>query len=72
MNKTTINVNQSGFTVFSMIADKDLLMKLFHRAFRENPEFKDACTEALLTFDTEAGGETMNLEAEESGKEEQP
>ncbi len=43
-----------------------------HQAFRKFPKLKEAFTEALLTFDTEAGGQTMNLQAAPAGKEEQP
>lgn len=40
---------------------QEALTKALHLAWRESPNFHRICTEALLTFDTEAGGETMNL-----------
>ncbi len=41
-----------------------------HQAFKKYPRLKNALTEALLTFDTEAGGKTMNLAAAAAEKEE--
>jgi len=73
MNASVINLNQIGSEYgATIIGDNELLISLLHRTFLEAPEFKDVCTEALLTFDTEAGGQTMNLEAAAAGKEEQP
>lgn len=43
-----------------------------HALFRQYPRLHRLLTESLLTFDTEAGGQTMNLEAASAGKEEQP
>jgi hypothetical protein len=42
-----------------------------HAIFRDYPSLKRLLTEALLTFDTEAGGETMNLETATAEEEEQ-
>ncbi len=43
-----------------------------HSLFRMYPRLHSLLTEALLTFDTEAGGKTMDLQAAPAGKEEQP
>lgn len=47
---------------------------MLHRAFRQFPAFRRICTEALLTFDTEAGGTPIDTTtpAAEPEKEEQP
>lgn len=57
---------------------KDLLLNdpnpqpKLHAIFRQYKRLHRLLTESLLTFDTEAGGQTMNLEAAPAGKEEQP
>lgn len=73
MNNATIQLTQIGLDDGACIlGDDESLTVLLHRAFRDVPEFKRICTEALLTFDTENGGQTMNLEAASAEKEEQP
>lgn len=73
MDASVINLNQIGSEYgATIIGDNELLIALLHRTFLEAPEFKEVCTEALLTFDTEDGGKTMNLEAADVEKEEQP
>lgn len=37
--------------------------QIMHDEWRNYPDFHRICTEALLTFDTEAGGQSMNLSA---------
>ena len=75
MNKTTIDIRHSDDEItgsFTIIGSHEDLIPLFHQIFRASPEFKETVTEALLTFDTEAGGQTMNLETAAAEKEEQP
>ena len=73
MNYATIQITQIGLDDGAcIIGNEKSLIALLHKAFREAPDFKAICTSALLTFDTEAGGETMNLEAATAEKEEQP
>jgi len=73
MNLSFIRLtNIFGLYVRFTSGSKKNQIALLHKTFRSDPEFKELCTEALLTFDTEAGGQTMNLEAADVEKEEQP
>jgi len=54
-----------------LLNDPNPIPKL-HALFLYNKRLHCLLTESLLTFDTEAGGQTMNLEAAAAEKEEQP
>lgn len=49
-----------GFSI--RYESKQDLILLLHRIFSASEEVKEAFTEALLTFDTEEGGQTMNIQ----------
>ena len=51
---------------------QNAMQPTLHACFKKYPKLKQAFTEALLTFDTEAGGQTMNLETATAEEEEQP
>lgn len=73
-NTTHIHIQQDDDEItgsFMIRGSREELIPLLHRIFRFSQEFKETCTEALLTFDTEAGGKTMNLLSAQAGKEEQ-
>jgi hypothetical protein len=75
MNKTLIDIRHTDEEItgsFTIIGNPEDLIPLLHQIFRVSPEFKATVTESLLTFDTEAGGQTMNLKSAPAGKEEQP
>lgn len=75
MKKTRIDIRHTDEEIsgsFTIIGSHEDLIPLLHQIFRASPEFKTTVTEALLTFDTEAGGQTMNLKSAPAGKEEQP
>ena len=75
MKKTLIDIRHTDEEItgsFTIIGKGQDLIPLLHQIFRVSPEFKASATEALLTFDTEAGGKTMNLESADAGKEYQP
>jgi hypothetical protein len=67
-----LNKNDVQIMLAHLFLNASKPIPILHNLFRQYPSLRNVLTEALLTFDTEAGGETMNLEAEESGKEEQP
>lgn len=72
MNKPTIDIRHTDEEItgsFTIIGNPENLIPLFHKIFRFSPEFKSTVTEALLTFDTEAGGQTMDLKSEAAVKE---
>jgi len=54
-----------------LLNDPDPTPKI-HGLFRNYPRLHRLLTEALLTFDNEAGGETMNIKTAPAEKEEQP
>ncbi len=54
-----------------LLNDPNPIPKL-HALFRYYKRLHSLLTESMLTFDTEAGGQTMNLEAASAEKEEQP
>lgn len=65
MNKALIDIRHTDDEItgsFTIIGEHNDLIPLLHQIFRASTEFKSTVTEALLTFDTEAGGQTMNLE----------
>ncbi len=43
------------------LAAEPTIIAALHAAFRKHPKLKATFTEALSTFDTEAGGTSMNL-----------
>lgn len=52
-----------------LLSDKKAVVPFLHELFRAYPNVKSRITESLLTFDTEAGGTTMQLEAAPAEKE---
>ena len=54
-----------------ILNDPKPIQKL-HSLMRQYPNLQRMLTESLLTFDTENGGQTMNLKSAPAGKEEQP
>ena len=53
-----------------LLSNEEAILPFLHELFKNYPKVKSRITEALLTFDTEAGGTTMQLEAAPAGKEE--
>lgn len=45
----------------TVLGNRNELITLLHQAFLEVPTFKSVCTEALLTFDTEAAASMPSL-----------
>lgn len=72
---TSIRITQEGSVWQCNFRGTDTdLLALLHQTFRLNRPFHRLCTEALLTFDTEAGGTIIDTitPAPEPEKEEQP
>ena len=61
----------SNILAHLLLNDPKPIPKL-HSLFRQYPNMHKMLTECLLTFDTENGGQTMNLKSDPAGKEEQP
>jgi hypothetical protein len=62
MNATIQLTQINSEDTAAVIGSRDALISLLHRAFNEVPMFKSICTEALLTFDTEAAGKMSHNE----------
>lgn len=73
MTYATITLTLHGKEIsFTIAGEKNLQIELLHAVFKELPDFKETCTEALLLFDTEAGGQSMDLQSAPAEKEAQP